>query len=153
MENPEAARQVISDLRARGLRVALDDFGTGYSSVAYLNRLSLDMLKIDGTFVRSIGEQNECTQTVRSIIALAQELNLKVIAEGVETREQQDLLIRLGCTHAQGYFFAPPLTAESISEAISPGQPFRLIDRLRADNGQSEVSSNPEIRTESRARK
>ena len=122
MENPEIARHVIQQLRDSGVGVGLDDFGTGYSSLSYLHRLPLDLLKIDQSFVSSMRHGNESFEIVRTIIALAQGLNLNVIAEGVETSYQHELLSELGCTHAQGYFYSKPQPASAVSQLFSAGR-------------------------------
>lgn len=122
MESPDSARRIIQELRDFGIKVGLDDFGTGYSSLAYLHRLPLDLLKIDKSFVRSMHRGNEGYEIVRTIISLAQGLNLDVVAEGVETLEQHDLLTELGCTHAQGYLYSKPLTANAIRETLVTDQ-------------------------------
>jgi len=101
-------------LREAGLHIALDDFGTGYSSLAYLSKLPLDALKIDRGFVRGMTEKSEDTSIITSIISLAQTLHLKVVAEGVETEQQEQLLRLLRCDQAQGYLFSPPVPAERI---------------------------------------
>ncbi len=106
MQNPEQIRQIVSELRGRGIRIGIDDFGTGYSSLAYLHRLPLDLLKIDKSFVQNMLFCGETREIVRTIITLAQNLNLDIVAEGVETPEQHQLLFDMGCTHAQGYLFS-----------------------------------------------
>jgi diguanylate cyclase (GGDEF)-like protein len=105
-------------LRDAGLRIALDDFGTGYSSLAYLSRLPLDALKIDRSFVRGMTEHADGTSIITAIISLAQALRLKVIAEGVETEQQAQLLRLLRCDQAQGYLFSPPVPAERIEALL-----------------------------------
>ncbi|OAI52085.1 hypothetical protein AYO46_06485 [Betaproteobacteria bacterium SCGC AG-212-J23] len=105
-------------LRDAGLRIALDDFGTGYSSLAYLSRLPLDALKIDRSFVHGMTEHADGTSIVTAIISLAQALRLKVIAEGVETDPQWQLLRLLRCDQAQGYLFSPPVPAEKLETLL-----------------------------------
>jgi len=105
-------------LRDAGLRIALDDFGTGYSSLAYLSRLPLDALKIDRSFVHGMTEHADGTSIITAVISLAQALRLKVIAEGVETEEQAQLLRLLRCDQAQGYLFSPPVPVEKLETLL-----------------------------------
>ena len=120
----------LAPLRARGVHVAVDDFGTGFSSMQYLARLPVDILKIDRKFVAGLGASTEDTVLVRSMIRLADELGLGVIAEGVETQEQADLLRDHGCHLAQGYLFSPP---RCLSELVPPAQRARRrVSRSRS---------------------
>jgi EAL domain-containing protein (putative c-di-GMP-specific phosphodiesterase class I) len=105
----EETIQKLQALRALGLRVALDDFGTGYSSLAYLKDLPLDVIKIDRAFVRELDGATE-HPLVETMIAIGRHMRLGVIAEGVETTMQRDLLVKLGCENFQGYLFARPLS-------------------------------------------
>ena len=102
----------LRELREMGLRMALDDFGTGYSSLSYLSKLPLDTLKIDRSFVHGMTEKADDTSIIATIISLAQALRLKVVAEGVETEQQAQLLRLLRCDQAQGYLFSPPVPVE-----------------------------------------
>jgi len=108
----------LRELRDMGMRIALDDFGTGYSSLAYLSKLPLDTLKIDRGFVHGMTEKADDTSIVSTIISLAQSLRLKVVAEGVETEQQAQLLRLLRCDQAQGYLFSPPVPAEKIETLL-----------------------------------
>jgi diguanylate cyclase (GGDEF)-like protein/PAS domain S-box-containing protein len=108
----------LRELREMGLRLALDDFGTGYSSLAYLSRLPLDLLKVDRSFVHGMAESSDHTSIISTIISLAQGLRLKVIAEGVETEQQAQLLRLLRCDQAQGYLFSPPVPAEKLETLL-----------------------------------
>jgi EAL domain-containing protein (putative c-di-GMP-specific phosphodiesterase class I) len=96
-------------LRKIGIRFSLDDFGTGYSSLQYLKRLPLDQIKIDQSFVRDIVSDSHDKSIVRTIIAMANNMNLNVIAEGVETEEQRNVLFSEGCSTFQGYLFGKPV--------------------------------------------
>lgn len=117
MEKAEVAVAVLQELRALGVKLHIDDFGTGYSSLSYLHRFPVDMLKIDRSFVRRISPSEEDYAIVQSIIQLAHNLKMEVMAEGVETAEQRDQLKRLGCKYAQGHLFSEPV--ESIqAEAL-----------------------------------
>lgn len=116
MHNLEQAAHTLQAVRELGLFVAIDDFGTGYSSLAYLRKLPLDTLKIDRSFVRDLITDPNAAAVVKSIIALGQSLDLKIVAEGVEAEEQFRLLQEVGCDAAQGYFFAPPLPAAEFEE-------------------------------------
>ena len=100
------------------MRVPIDDFGTGHSSLAYLKRFPLDVLKIDGSFVRDLTEKEDDATIVPAIIGLAHNLGLKVIAEGVETAAQLDYLRRQNCDEAQGYYFGRPVSAEKFADLM-----------------------------------
>jgi len=114
VHDPEQAATMLGTVRELGVRLALDDFGTGYSSLSYLKRFSFDRLKIDQGFVRDIlGDRNDL-EIVRAIIAMGHALSLEIIAEGVETTEQRDLLDALGCHSFQGYLIGRPTPAEGI---------------------------------------
>jgi EAL domain-containing protein (putative c-di-GMP-specific phosphodiesterase class I) len=102
----------LRELREMGVRMALDDFGTGYSSLSYLSKLPLDTLKIDRSIVHGMTEKADDTSIIATIISLAQALRLKVVAEGVETEQQAQLLRLLRCDQAQGYLFSPPVPVE-----------------------------------------
>ena len=114
VQDIEALINKMGQLRAHGVRFSLDDFGTGYSSLSYLKRLPLDQLKIDRSFVRDLLDNASDTAIVRTILALGQALELRVIAEGVESQAQRDALLSLGCRHFQGYLYGVPQPAEQI---------------------------------------
>ena len=118
MENPEIASEILARLRAKNIKVLMDDFGTGYSSLSYLHRFPSDTLKIDGSFVRRMTESRDGREIVRTIILLAHNLGMTVIAECVETEEHVALLREYGCDYAQGYYFGKPLPADLTAELI-----------------------------------
>jgi predicted signal transduction protein with EAL and GGDEF domain len=120
IKDPERACEVLTELRALGVRVSIDDFGTGYSSLSYLQMLPVDVLKIDRSFVSS----TDRSEIIQLIVGLAKTLGLDVVAEGTETEVQVEHVAALGCGYAQGYFFAAPLDAADASRQI--GEPFSL---------------------------
>jgi len=123
MDSPAVAAQLLRQLREFGAKVYLDDFGTGYSSLSHLHKLPVDALKIDRSFVGTIG-MSERPAIVESILALARTMNTGVVAEGIETDVQARELQRLGCTHAQGYLFSKPLSAAAAEEVIAAHRPL-----------------------------
>lgn len=139
MDNPRHAADVLRGLRDFGVKIYLDDFGTGYSSLSHLHKLPVDALKIDRSFVRSLLLQGR-PAIVESILALARTLDTGVVAEGVESDQQARELQRLGCRHAQGYFFSPPLTPRSVEELLLAHRP--LGERSHQSSGEV-VGSEP----------
>jgi len=121
LDNIEETVTTMNKLKEVGIRFSLDDFGTGYSSLQYLKRLPLYQLKIDQSFVRDIAVDSSDQAIVRTIVAMAHTLNLNVIAEGVETEEQQGLLLNNGCTHFQGYFYGRPVPIEQFEVMLKSG--------------------------------
>ena len=113
----DAALKTLAALRAMGVKIAIDDFGTGYSSLSYLRRLPLDKLKLDQSFIRDAGNEKDMAIT-RAIISMAQSLKLAVVAEGVETQAQIDLLLGLGCTMVQGFLLGRPLPAAATAKLL-----------------------------------
>ena len=100
---------ILTRLRLKGIGLSIDDFGTGYSSLSQLHRIPFSELKVDRTFVSNMGQDKEARAIVKTCIVLGHELNMKIVAEGVETEEQLDLLKQMGCDQAQGYFFSKPI--------------------------------------------
>src|SRR6185503_4184068 len=118
MVEQEVAHEALRQLKALGVRLSVDDFGTGYSSMQYLAQLPLDELKIDLSFVKAMLEQPQNAKIVRSLIDLAHNLELKVVAEGVESAEILAALAHLGCDHAQGYYVGKPTTVPDLIERL-----------------------------------
>ncbi len=127
MNNTDSTRSVLKALKGMGIRLSVDDFGTGYSSLAYLKQFPLDALKIDKQFIKNLTTSEKDAAITTSIIQLAHNLELTVVAEGVETAEQVKMLQQLGCDVAQGYYFGRPMPADAV-----PAFPFRQPEaRLR----------------------
>jgi EAL domain-containing protein (putative c-di-GMP-specific phosphodiesterase class I) len=122
MENPESAADTLRKLRQMGIRLLIDDFGTGYSSLACLKQLPLDALKIDIAFIREIPRSKDHVAIASTIIAMANSLDLEVVAEGVETVEQLAFLREHGCHQMQGYLFSPPVTGDQIWQYLEEGR-------------------------------
>jgi len=125
MSDAEESVRMLSSLKASGLRLSVDDFGTGYSSLAYLSRFPVDSLKIDRTFVSNVTTDATHAAITSAVIKLAHSLNMRVIAEGVETQDQLDFLSIRGCDEVQGYVAAPPLTVEQCTRALYDRQRLR----------------------------
>jgi diguanylate cyclase (GGDEF)-like protein len=123
MTDPEAAVAILGGLKAQGMRLSVDDFGTGYSSLAYLKRFPLDALKIDRTFVRDLPGDADDAAITKAVIRLAHSLNLKVVAEGVETIEQLRVLENYGCDEIQGYYVGRPQPAQHWTDLLARSLP------------------------------
>ena len=119
LDNVDDAIEKMHQLRTKGVRFSVDDFGTGYSSLAYLTRLPLDQLKIDQSFVRNLGARATDDVIVQTIIGMARNLELEVIAEGVETQEQKDFLVRHGCDLYQGYLLGRPMPVDALDAVLA----------------------------------
>jgi EAL domain-containing protein (putative c-di-GMP-specific phosphodiesterase class I) len=130
MKRAELTASILSTLRERGVRVAVDDFGTGYSSLSYLRKFPLDAIKIDQSFVRQITTISGETAIVMAIISMGRSLNLRVIAEGVETQDQLEFLKVHQCDEAQGYYFSRPIPPEQLVKLL---ESWNLIESTPAD--------------------
>ena len=123
MEQLDAAITILTELRRLGVRLALDDFGTGYSSLSYLQRLPVDILKIDRSFVAGVAKSTQDSALARGILTLGQTLGLETVAEGIETAEQLAALRELGCQLGQGYYFARPLGPTAVDALLERHYP------------------------------
>ncbi len=121
MRRADSTPEVLHALRERGVRVSIDDFGTGYSSLSYLSRFPVDALKIDQSFVRQITTTGEATKIVTAVIQMAHSLNLRVIAEGVETEAELAFLQEHECDEAQGYLYSRPIPADAFARLLAAG--------------------------------
>jgi diguanylate cyclase (GGDEF)-like protein len=131
MEDVEANLAVLKRLRALGVHLSIDDFGTGYSSMSYLKRFPITTLKIDRSFIVDLPDDKEDAAISQAIIALARALNLKTVAEGVETRAQAEFLADTGCDYLQGYLFSPPLPETAFLEWWERSE-FRALQQVQA---------------------
>jgi EAL domain-containing protein (putative c-di-GMP-specific phosphodiesterase class I) len=118
MENAELATNTLLQLRKLGVHLSIDDFGTGYSSLSYLHRFPVNTLKIDRSFIGRMAKGDENSEIVRTICTLANNLGMEVVAEGVETLDQLELLRSLKCEYGQGYFFSKPIDAEKATTLV-----------------------------------
>jgi len=118
LDDSPTTLKIIQNIRSKGIRVALDDFGTGYSSLAYIDRYQIDTLKIDRSFVSKLTTSARTTAILQSIVFLAKQLNLDIVAEGVETEQQLQALAAMGCGFVQGYLLSKPVDAEKIEQML-----------------------------------
>ena len=121
MMRPDEAIKILNNISDLGVELAIDDFGTGYSSLSYLKKLPINKLKIDQSFVRDLPYDEDDIGISKAVIALAKSLNLKIIAEGVETKEQKEFLVHNGCSNIQGYLYSKPVVAEDIETILING--------------------------------
>jgi len=127
MSNAETALAMMHRLKQIGVQLAIDDFGTGYSSLAYLQKLPVDTLKVDRMFVSAMEEQAGCLEIVRSIIVLANSLQLNTVAEGVENSRQLEMLRNLGCSYVQGFYFHKPLPVAAAELLLNGREPAEAV--------------------------
>src|SRR5437016_6349732 len=131
MGDPSSAIEMLEQIKAFGISLAIDDFGTGYSSLSYLHRFPLDTLKIDRSFISVMEEDGEGMEIARSILPMANNLRLDVVAEGVETMQQVALLKRLECKYGQGYYFSRPLSAEGTTALLAVEPSWQMCEQVR----------------------
>jgi EAL domain-containing protein (putative c-di-GMP-specific phosphodiesterase class I) len=129
MKNAESTMTMLQALKSMGVKIAIDDFGTGYSSLSYLKQFPVDTLKIDQSFVAEIASNDDDDILIDSVISLGKSLRHRVIAEGVETREQLAFLSNHHCVEGQGYYLSPPIIAEEFSIILKTGVSAGLFPR------------------------
>jgi EAL domain-containing protein (putative c-di-GMP-specific phosphodiesterase class I) len=128
MDDIVTTLEVFKGLEQLGVFLSIDDFGTGHSSLSYLRQLNAKQLKIDRSFVNDLESSDDARAIVDAVVRLAHALGLRVVAEGVETKAQRDVLLRLGCDELQGYLFSRPLPAESLLAWLHGNAPSDAID-------------------------
>ena len=131
MADPSAAIEMLQQIKSLGIRLAIDDFGTGYSSLSYLHRFPLDTLKIDRSFISGMGDDGEGMEIARTILPMANNLRLDVVAEGVETLQQVALLKKLHCKYGQGYYFSKPLSAEGTAALLAGDLTWQACEQTK----------------------
>jgi EAL domain-containing protein (putative c-di-GMP-specific phosphodiesterase class I) len=127
MQNSEVTLRSLHQLRSLGIRIAMDDFGTGYSSLSYLRSFPFDKIKIDRCFINGLGDGSEADAIVRAVAGLAENLKMTTTAEGVETREQLDVVRRLGCTDVQGFYYSVPVPARDLEKLLAAQSGFKVV--------------------------
>jgi two-component system CheB/CheR fusion protein len=126
-----AQTKLLNRYEKLGVGFALDDFGTGYSNLSYLSEMPFDYLKIDRSFVEKIGKSNKSEEIIKASIAIAKALALKTIAEGIETKEEFEFLVKNGCDLAQGFYIQTPEPIEKLIPIINSKAPFLVLDRQK----------------------
>ena len=119
MTSDSHINQILSAFRQSGVMISLDDFGTGYSSLSYLKNFDIDFLKIDRSFVKNLTPESDDLALCSAIVIMAHKLGIKVIAEGIETLEQRELLFAIGCDYGQGYYYSKPRPAAEFEKAYT----------------------------------
>jgi len=153
MGHTESTESILKALRDKGVQLAVDDFGTGYSSLSYLRRFSIDTLKIDQSFVRQIAAGPDETTIVAAVIGMGRSLKLRVVAEGVETRDELAFLRAHQCDEAQGYYFSKPVRPEQFARLLENGIPETNSDYAEAEQLDGESDRVSGVMRIGRARK
>ncbi|MGH9900715.1 MAG: putative bifunctional diguanylate cyclase/phosphodiesterase [Pyrinomonadaceae bacterium] len=143
MENAETATVLLTELRDLGVQLSIDDFGTGYSSLSYLHRFPVNTLKIDRSFITRIGHADKNPEIIRTVVTLARNLGMEVVAEGVETEEQLAYLRALGCEYGQGYLFSKPVSEEAARALLSDGWRYPAGNAPEVGGDVAAVSGEP----------
>ena len=131
IQQPDNAKEVLEMCRQAGMGIAIDDFGTGYSSLSYLYYFPIDTLKIDQSFVRAMMKEEKSLELVKSIVGLGNNMNMRIIAEGVETIEESRMLQSIGCDWCQGYYYAKPLPEKDVIELLKDWNPSEKLTAMR----------------------
>ena len=154
LDNSESAFATLRRLRDMGVRISLDDFGIGYSCLSYLRRFPFDKIKIDKSFIRDMGSDQQSVAIIQAVIGLGASLDMATVAEGVETRDEFDCLRAFGCTEVQGYYISPPRPAGEVALLLVDHSRQDRARRLKSrDDGiASAPASSPAARSRSRAR-
>ncbi|OZG71147.1 PAS domain S-box protein [Hahella sp. CCB-MM4] len=139
MANVDQAIKTMKQIKDMGIKLSMDDFGTGYSSLGYLKRFPFDQIKIDKSFVEQVTSDPQSAAIVKAVISLSKTLGMQIVAEGVETPEQYNFLVRTGCDLIQGYFYSPPLPVEACKHFVLEDQPW--------GTSEESVLAQPESRT------
>ena len=138
IEQRQQTEKDIADLQSMGVQVAIDDFGSGYSSLTYLNKMNVDILKIDQEFLKTVPEKATSNKILEAVVNLAKELKMKIVAEGIENWEQLIFLRRLNCISGQGYLYSKPLTVEKVEPILARG----WLRPLKANNARNQVKND-----------
>ena len=141
IDDISGATKIVADLKALGCKLALDDFGTGYSSLSHFQALPFDELKVDRSFVNSMIERRESRKIVSAVVGLGQSLGLVTVAEGIETQEQAEMMLRLGCDIGQGYFFGRPMPAEHLAASVFARREKILLTRSKTSKRTPDADS------------
>lgn|GEM_PF-3495622 len=137
---------ILQQIKECGVSISVDDFGTGYSSLAYLQRLPIDTMKIDRSFVRDITGADSDAPIAKAVIALAHSLGMETIAEGVETQAQLDFMRAHGCKALQGYYFSPPLSVQDFTKLLEQGNTLDEVEAARLAAGRGQRKPENELR-------
>jgi EAL domain-containing protein (putative c-di-GMP-specific phosphodiesterase class I) len=123
LQDNRAVLDILHQIRELGVRISMDDFGTGYSSLSYLRSFPFDKIKIDRSFIRELGKENDCVAIIQAVTLLGRSLGMVTTAEGVETKQQLEILRAEGCSQVQGYLFGPPRPVKEISALLQTLRP------------------------------
>jgi EAL domain-containing protein (putative c-di-GMP-specific phosphodiesterase class I) len=132
IDHPDRVRTTMRTLKAMGVRISLDDFGTGYASLSYLRRFPFDKMKVDRSFVQSLGQDDAALPLFRAVLSLGDSLGMDVLAEGVETEAQLEMLGGMGCPYVQGYLLGRPMPSEELGEFLGAASGGRISEAAEA---------------------